>query len=102
KFLDRLQRGGRAKLNKSYGSIQSLYLQCDQQRNPDISARKEAQIVQTSIQQRLTIQMSPNTENKGAWPVRSQAQLEQERVQEKRTVSIIELQQRLRAAEQED
>ncbi|KAA6374944.1 MAG: hypothetical protein EZS28_029530 [Streblomastix strix] len=102
KFLDRLQRGGRAKLNKSYGSTQSLYLQCDQQRNPDISARKEAQIVQTSIQQRLTIQTPPNTENKGAWPVRSQAQLEQERVQEKRTVSIIELQQRLRAAEQED
>ncbi|KAA6355611.1 MAG: hypothetical protein EZS28_048862, partial [Streblomastix strix] len=60
------------------------------------------QMMTTSIQQRFTEQMSPYKESQGAWPVRFQAQLEQERAQEKRTVSIIELQQRLRAAEQED
>ncbi|KAA6378487.1 MAG: hypothetical protein EZS28_025985, partial [Streblomastix strix] len=63
---------------------------------------RRPQMVTTFTQQRLTVQMPPNIEFQGAWPVRSQAYLEQERAQERRTVSIIELQWRLRAAEQED
>ncbi|KAA6358105.1 MAG: hypothetical protein EZS28_046367, partial [Streblomastix strix] len=63
---------------------------------------RRPQMVTTSTQQRLTVQMPPNTESQSAWPVRSQAFLEQERAQVRRTFSIIELQQRLRAAEQED
>ncbi|KAA6366384.1 MAG: hypothetical protein EZS28_038089, partial [Streblomastix strix] len=60
------------------------------------------QMVTTSTQQRLTVQMPPIIESQGTWPVRSQASMEQERAWDRRTVSILELQQRLRAAEQED
>ncbi|KAA6395770.1 MAG: hypothetical protein EZS28_008702 [Streblomastix strix] len=63
---------------------------------------KRPQMVTTSTQQRLIVQMPSNIEFQGAWHVRSQAYLEQDRAQVRRTVSIIELQQRLRAAEQED
>ncbi|KAA6367370.1 MAG: hypothetical protein EZS28_037103, partial [Streblomastix strix] len=60
------------------------------------------QMVTTSTQQRLTVQMPPIIETQGAWPIRSQVQIEQERAQERRIVNIRELQQRLRAAEQEN
>ncbi|KAA6365566.1 MAG: hypothetical protein EZS28_038905, partial [Streblomastix strix] len=60
-------------------TTQNLYLQGDQQRNLDANARKE-----------------------GAWPVRSQAQIEQERAQERRSVSIMDIGQRLMAEEQDN
>ncbi|KAA6362731.1 MAG: hypothetical protein EZS28_041741, partial [Streblomastix strix] len=60
------------------------------------------QIVTSSTQQRLTVQMQSNIYFLGVWPVRSQAQLDQERAQERQTVSIIYLQQRLRAVEQDN
>ncbi|KAA6357450.1 MAG: hypothetical protein EZS28_047022, partial [Streblomastix strix] len=63
---------------------------------------RRPQTVTTSTQQRLTVQMPPNTEFQGAWQIRSQAYIEQERVQERRTINIRELQQRLIAAEQEN
>ncbi|KAA6363374.1 MAG: hypothetical protein EZS28_041098 [Streblomastix strix] len=59
-------------------------------------------MVTTSTQQRLTVQTPPITESQGAWPIRSQAFIEREKAWDKRVVSIIELLQRLRAAEQED
>ncbi|KAA6361495.1 MAG: hypothetical protein EZS28_042978, partial [Streblomastix strix] len=40
---------------------------------------RRPQMVTTSTQQRLTVQMPPNIEFQGAWPVRSQAYLEQDR-----------------------
>ncbi|KAA6402059.1 MAG: hypothetical protein EZS28_002424 [Streblomastix strix] len=60
---------------------------------------RRPQTVTQSTQQHFTVQMPFNSHFQGAWPVRSQAQLEQERAQKKRTVSIIGLQQILRAAE---
>ncbi|KAA6352830.1 MAG: hypothetical protein EZS28_051644 [Streblomastix strix] len=56
-------------------------------------------IVPPSIQLHLTLEMPYNTYFLGDLLVRSQALLEQERALEKRTVSIIDLQQRLRAVE---
>ncbi|KAA6397099.1 MAG: hypothetical protein EZS28_007367 [Streblomastix strix] len=47
---------------------------------------KKPQIVKSSTQQHLEVQMTSNIEFQGAWPVRSQAQHEQERAQERRTV----------------
>ncbi|KAA6387880.1 MAG: hypothetical protein EZS28_016596 [Streblomastix strix] len=63
---------------------------------------RRPQVVTTSTQQHLTVQMPPSTEFQSAWPIHSQAEVEEERAWDKRVVSIRELQQRLRAAEQED
>ncbi|KAA6395761.1 MAG: hypothetical protein EZS28_008707, partial [Streblomastix strix] len=61
-----------------------------------------SQIITSSSKQHFAVQMPPNTYFYRIWPVHSQAQLEQERAQERRNVSIIDLQQRIMTAEQDN
>ncbi|KAA6361111.1 MAG: hypothetical protein EZS28_043361 [Streblomastix strix] len=60
-------------------SIQNMIYNAIQTQMPE----RRPQMVRSSTQQRLTVQMPPNTESQGAWPIRFQVQIEQERAQER-------------------
>ncbi|KAA6401073.1 MAG: hypothetical protein EZS28_003394 [Streblomastix strix] len=65
-------------------------------------AERGPKIVTSSIQQHFTLYIPSSIYFQGAWTVRSQAQHEQVRAQERRTVSIMDLQLRLMGAEQDN